>query len=156
MDDEEPSRTELARCRNARRPGLDRMIHRAARDAPIDLQTQRRLYPGIVMQRLILRPGVEPERAAEVLRSLALGAREAKVAGHEWYQVRDAYLRWVERVESQLPALTSDLALIAAVQTEHYWRFQDAAAKFARPHPMITAELDRQHDRFDALAHELE
>src|SRR3954465_4012445 len=108
------------------------------------------------MQRLILRPGVEPERAAEVLRSLALGAREAKVAGHEWYQVRDAYLRWVERVESQLPALTSDLALIAAVQTEHYWRFQDAAAKFARPHPMITAELDRQHDRFDALAHELE
>jgi len=108
------------------------------------------------MQPLILKPGVEPKRAAAILRSLAVGARDASVAGHEWYQVRDAYLQWVETVESQIASLTSDLALIAAVQSEHYWRLQDAGAKFARPHPMITAELARQQDRFDSLAAELE
>jgi hypothetical protein len=104
----------------------------------------------------ILRPGVEPERAAEVLRSLAAGARDASAAGHEWYQVRDAYLQWVENVESQLPYLTLDLAAIAAVQGVHYWRAQDSTAKFARPLPMIQAELTRQQNRFESLADELD
>jgi hypothetical protein len=105
---------------------------------------------------LILRPGVGPARAATVLRSLAVGARDAGGAGHEWYQVRDAYLQWVEVAESQLASITTDRAPIAAVHTEHYWRFQDLSAKFARPFPMLAAELARQGDRFDLLAGELE
>lgn len=70
-------------------------------------------------QRLVLKPGVDPRHAAVVLRSLADRARQASVAGHEWYQVRDAYLLWVEAVESQLPSITADFALIAAVENEH-------------------------------------
>ena len=108
------------------------------------------------MQRLILKPGVEPKRAAAILRSLAAGARNASAAGHEWFQVRDAYLQWVETVESHLASLTSDLALIASVHNEHYWRLQDGGAKFARPLPMMTGELARQQDRFESLAGELE
>jgi hypothetical protein len=104
----------------------------------------------------ILKPGVEPEHAATVLRSLAAGARDAGTAGSEWYQVRDAYLLWVERVESQLPYLSLDLAVIASVQGAHYWRLQDATARFARPFQMIQAELTRQQNRFESLATELD
>jgi hypothetical protein len=107
-------------------------------------------------QRLVLKPGVNPELAAVVLRSLADRARHASVAGHEWYQVRDAYLVWVEAVESQLSSITADFALIAGVQNEHYWRLQDLSARFARPDPMIQAELARQCERFEALAEELQ
>jgi PIN domain len=108
------------------------------------------------MEPFILRPGVEPANAASTLRALAASALHASAAGHEWYQVRDAYLQWVETVESQLPHLTSDLSLIAAVQGDHYWRLQDSTARFARPLPMIEGELSRQQDRFESLARELE
>jgi hypothetical protein len=107
------------------------------------------------MQPLTLKPGVEPERAAAVLHALAVGARDAATAGHEWHQVRDAYLQWVETVELQLASLTADLAVVAAVQNEHYWRLQDASARFARPIPMMTAELARQQGRFESLAADL-
>ena len=100
--------------------------------------------------------GVDPQHAAAVRRSLADRARQASVAGHECYQVPDAYLLWVEAVESQLSAVTADFSLIAAVQNEHYWRLQDVSAKFARPDPMMQAELARQCERFEALARELQ
>lgn len=108
------------------------------------------------MESFILRPGVAPANAAAALRAFAASARHASAAGHEWYQVRDAYLQWVETVESQLPHLTSDLSLIAEVQGEHYWRLQDSTVRFARPLPMMQAELARQQDRFESLASELE
>lgn len=102
---------------------------------------------------LRLRDGVDPTRAISALRELAQDADNVPgSAGIEWYQLRDAYVHWVDKAEAHLASLSHDPDVVLALFNERHWQLRSQTARPSRPFPLIQGELDLQSQRLRRLA----
>jgi rRNA-processing protein FCF1 len=109
--------------------------------------------------RLILKDGVKPRYAADLLRARVQEASglSATVVGigsaHEQVQrLRDAYVAWAETTESQLATLTDDREVLRMLHTSRYWHIAGMDISTSRPLPLVAAEVRMQSDVLMAMA----
>src|SRR5881275_1295016 len=98
-------------------------------------------------RRLLLKDGVEPRRALQVLRDLVTEAgnvTNSARAPNPAETLRFAYMEWVERAEMQLGGLTHDLEIITMLQTPRYWQISTSLPVMPRPSPIVDAEIKVQ------------
>jgi len=115
--------------------------------------------------RLILKHGVEPDRAAKVLRDLVQQGGNVPSAGPGTMRLRDAYLNWVDAAEAQLASLTHDAAIVTMFNTPRYWHIRQLGLdglpevhldRTARAWPIVRAETEFQNGVLIALAEDLD
>jgi rRNA-processing protein FCF1 len=108
--------------------------------------------------RLQLKQGVGPQAATTVLRELVMAARNVPSAsgGGRSSALRDAYLNWAETAESQLSALTHDVALVTMLQTPRFWQIRALDEPSTRPWPLVDAEIRLQTTVLERLADDLD
>jgi rRNA-processing protein FCF1 len=109
----------------------------------------------VIERRLHLKAGVQAVHALSTLRSL-LAEADGVTVGTSGAAVREAYVRWIENVESQLAHLTHDRNLIETLQSDRYWQIRAIHNPVARPLPLVTAELDLQKGALSRLADDLD
>jgi rRNA-processing protein FCF1 len=110
---------------------------------------------GVIEGRLYLKAGVQAAHALKTLRSLIAEA-DGLTVGTSGAAVREAYVRWIENVESQLAHLTHDHDVIEMLQSDRYWQIRAIHNPVARPLPLVTAERDLQKAALSRLADDLD
>jgi hypothetical protein len=102
------------------------------------------------IERLYLKPGVEPARAASTLRAIIQEASQVQAAINAEILLRN-YLQWIEFAEPQLSTLTRDIELLTMLRTAAHWHIRTLALSVtthapvaARPAPLVSHEIDFQ------------
>jgi hypothetical protein len=107
--------------------------------------------------RLRLKPGVDPSRAAEVLRERIAEAGRVTSAGvgvgpEVADNLGNAYLEWVDATEVQLRWMTFDTDVITALHSDRYWHSRSVTPRLFA---LIDAEVKLQIDWLQALLDDL-
>lgn len=110
-------------------------------------------------QRLYLKDGVDPHRAAKSLLELVMQARNI-VGGRGGIPnavdaLRNDYLNWAEAAEIQLLGLTPDRGIVAMLHTNRYWHIRSLDETTTRPLPLVDAEIRLQTGWLEQLANDL-
>jgi hypothetical protein len=109
-------------------------------------------------RRLLLKDGVEPGRALQVLRDLVTESGNVTNSArppNPAEMLRLAYMEWVERAEMQLGGLTHDLEIITMLQTPRYWQISTSLPVMPRPSPIVDAEIKVQQAALGGLIGDL-
>jgi hypothetical protein len=68
----------------------------------------------------------------------------------------EAYVRWVEGVETHLQVLTFDFDLLDALQTGRYWRIRQLHEEPIWPTQLVRAEITQQTSWLESLRDDLQ
>jgi rRNA-processing protein FCF1 len=112
---------------------------------------------------LRLKPGVDPRVATLTLDQLINEGRNviASVAGGTGIgpgalPLAEAYVRWLEGVETHLQVLTFDFSVVDALQTGRYWRIRQLHEEPIWPTQLVRAEIGQQTSWLEALRDDLQ
>jgi hypothetical protein len=106
--------------------------------------------------RFYLREDVDPLKAVESLRSLAIQANNLLSLGSDVRRLREGYLDWVEMTRGQLENWTADPNVLGMLETTGYWAIRNLDEDTPRPWPLIRGETDLQAGALKRLADDLE
>jgi rRNA-processing protein FCF1 len=117
----------------------------------------------MIVTRLHVKPGADPAAGARRLAELIMlgGNVSPRGAGPQgMVLMRDAYLDWIEQVESCLSSITADLAPVSELFTAQYWAIRSLSSDWRevsdpRPYPLVYGEVSRQIDRLRRLLDDL-
>lgn len=113
--------------------------------------------------RLRLKPGVDARVAVQTLDELITAGRNVigsvpggTEIGPGVLPLAEAYVGWVEGVETHLQVLTFDFDVLDALQTGRYWRIRQLHEEPVWPTQVVRAEIAQQTSWLESLRDDLQ